>query len=84
MEKEKENKLLKAQDMLYNEMKRLDDESYMKVNGKREIMRSGALSQSVCAYIKAVNVNIKVREMCKTNPQGQQTLLEELGVVSED
>lgn len=80
----KVNKLLKAQDMLYNEMKRLDDEQYMKVNGKREIMRSGALSQSVCAYIKAVNVNIKVKEMCKTNPKGQETLLEELGVISED
>ena len=78
------NKLLKAQDMLYNEMKRLDDEQYMKVNGKREIMRSGALSQSVSAYIKAVNVQIKVKEMCRTNPAGQETLLEELGVISED
>ena len=81
---EKVNKLLRAQDMLYNEMKRLDDEQYMKTNGKREIMRSGALSQSVSAYIKAINVQIKVKEMCKTNPQGQQTLLEELGVISDD
>ena len=84
LELEKVNKLLRAQDMLYNEMKRLDDEQYMKTNGKREIMRSGALSQSVSAYIKAINVQIKVKEMCKTNPQGQQTLLEELGVISDD
>lgn len=80
----KVNKLLRAQDMLYNEMKRLDDEQYMKVNGKREIMRSGALSQSVSAYIKAVGIQIRVKEMCRTNPQGQETLLEELGVISED
>lgn len=81
---EKVNKLLRAQDMLYNEMKRLDDEQYMKENGKREIMRSGALSQSVSAYIKAVSIQIRVKEMCRTNPQGQETLLEELGVISED
>ncbi len=82
---EKVNKLLKAQDMLYNQMKRLDDDTLMNNgNGKREIMRSGALSQSVCAYIKAVNTNIKIREMVKNNPDGQVTLLEELGVISED
>ncbi len=82
---EKVNKLLKAQDMLYNQMKRLDNDELMNNgNGKREIMRSGALSQSVCAYIKAVNTNIKIMEMCKSNPKGQETLREELGVISED
>lgn len=82
---EKINKLLKAQDMLFNQMKRFDDDDLMNNgNGKREIMRSGALSQSVSAYIKSVNTNIKIKEMCKTNPLGQETLMEELGVISED
>lgn len=81
----KVNKLLKVQDMLYNQMKRLDDNEIMdKGYGKREIMRSGALSQSVCAYIKSVNTNIKIKELCKNNSKMEKELLKELGVVSED
>lgn len=86
MEKEvtKTNRLLRVQDMLYDEMKRLSDNDHMKRDGKREIMRSGALSQGVQAYLKSVNTNIKIREMCKTNPLGQETILEELGILHEN
>ena len=57
------NELKRIQKILLNQMERLDDEEVMKERGKREIMRSGALSQSASAYIKSVVVQTKVLEL---------------------
>lgn len=79
------NRLIKIQEMLYNQMKRLDDDNLMiKGLGQREIQRSGALSQSACAYIKTVGVSLKVRQMTKGNPSSENTVLRELGVLKDD
>lgn len=77
-----DNKLIRIQEMLFNQMERLDDDKLMQKGlGNREIQRSGALSQSVCAYIKSVNTSIKVKEMCKMNPSSETAILKELGVL---
>lgn len=61
--KKNDNELKRIQKILLNQMERLDDEEVMKERGKREIMRSGALSQSAGAYIKSVIVQTKVLEL---------------------
>lgn len=77
------NRLIKIQEMLYNQMTRLDDNDLMEKGlGKREIQRSGALSQSAGAYIKSVQTQLKVKEMVRKNPQAEKTMLEELGVLN--
>lgn len=79
------NRLIKIQEMLYNQMTRLDDNDLMEKGlGKREIQRSGALSQSAGAYIKSVQTQLKVKEMTSKNPQAEKTVLSELGVLNED
>lgn len=76
------NRLVKIQEMLYNQMERLDNNELMEKGlGKREIQRSGALSQSAGAYIKSVNTQLKVKEMCKKNPNAEKDMLKELGIV---
>lgn len=58
-----ENELKKIQKILLNQMERLDDEEVMKDRGKREIMRSGAISQSSISFIKSIQTQLKILEM---------------------
>lgn len=55
--------LKKIQLMLLNQMERLNDDEVMKLSAKKEVMRSGALSQSVCAYVKSINTQAKILEL---------------------
>lgn len=57
------NELKKIQKILLNQMSRLDDEEIMKERGKREIMRSGAISQSSISFIKSIQTQLKILEM---------------------
>ncbi len=58
-----ENELKKIQKILLNQMNRLDDEEIMKERGKREIMRSGAISQSSISFIKSIQTQLRILEM---------------------
>ena len=56
------NELKRVQKILLNQMDRLDDEEVMKERGKREIGRSGALSQQASQYIKTIATQLKILE----------------------
>ena len=74
------SKLLTIQEMLMREMKRLDDDKTMKNNGKEEIARSNALSQSACTYLKSVNVNLRIMEQCSKNEVTMSSVNKQLGL----
>ena len=57
------SELKRIQKILLNQMERLDDNDIMKESGKREIMRSGALSQSAGTFVKSVQTQMKVLEL---------------------
>ena len=57
------SELKRIQKILLNQMERLDDNDIMKESGKREIMRSGALSQSASTFVKSVQTQMKVLEL---------------------
>ena len=78
------NKIIKMQEMLYEEMNKLSDDELMKTYAKREVSRSQALTQSAGAFIKAINTQLKVKELCNKNPKYEETLLKELGVLDEE
>ena len=61
--KENNSELKRIQKILLNQMERLDDNDIMKESGKREIMRSGALSQSAGTFVKSVQTQMKVLEL---------------------
>ena len=79
-----DNKIIKIQKMLYDEMNKLSDDEIMKTFAKREVSRSQALTQSARAYIKAVNIQLKIKEMSKMNPKYEETLKKELGVIENE
>lgn len=78
------NKIINIQEMLYEEMKKLSDDEHIKTYAKREVSRSQALTQSAGAFIKAVNTQLKIKELAKKNPAHEETLLKELGVANEE
>ena len=57
--------LKEIQKMVMNEMKRLDDNDYMKENNKNEVSRANALSQNATVFIKTINASIRLEEMKK-------------------
>lgn len=79
-----DNKIIKIQEMLFEEMNKLSDDEIIKTYAKREVSRSQALTQSAGAYIKAVNTQLKIKEMAKMNPKYEETLKKELGVTYEE
>lgn len=78
------NKLIKIQEMLYDEMQRLSDDEIVKSYAKREVSRSQALTQSAGAFIKSINTQLQIKNMVKTNKVKEEDLLKELGVVDEE
>lgn len=78
------NKLIKIQEMLYDEMQRLSDDEIVKSYAKREVSRSQALTQSAGAFIKSINTQIQIKNMVKANNVKEEDLLKELGVVNEE
>lgn len=78
------NKIIKIQEMLYDEMERLSDDETMKSYAKREVSRSQALTQSAGAFVKAINTQLKIKEIAKKNPEYEETLKRELGVLDNE
>ena len=77
------NKIIKLQEILMNEIKRLDDDDLMNCNGANEISRSNALTNNVNAYLKAVNVNLRIKYVAQKNEITKESLNKELGILDE-
>lgn len=83
--KKNNNKMQEIQTYLLNQMGRLDDNKIMKSDeGKQEIQRSGALSQSATAFVKSVQTQMRILELSgKYNVEPQQ-MNEFLGIEKSD
>lgn len=75
------NEIIEIQGLLRKQMHRLDEAVADEVN--IEINRSGALSQNASAYLKAVSISLRVKEMVKNNQEAEDTILKEIGVLNE-
>lgn len=78
-----DNELKRVQKVLLNQMDRLDDEEIMKERGKREIMRSGAISQSASAFVKSIQTQMRILEMSGKYNVEVQDMNNFLGIKSE-
>lgn len=76
----KNNKIITIQEMLMREMSRLDDNEYMLNSGKDEVLRSNALTNNATAYIKAINVQLRIAEVADKNQVTKNALNKELGI----
>jgi len=73
------NRLLDIQEMLFNQMKRLDNKLPLK-EMQNEISRSNALSNNALTIIKSININIKLKELTSKYQTTQEQINKELGL----
>lgn len=79
------NKLIRAQEIIFDELERLNDENLMKSGyGKREIERSNVISNNAQSLIKIVNLQLRLKEVARRNQTQEKKLLEELNIIEED
>lgn len=79
---ENKNELKRVQKILLNQMERLDDEEIMHERSKKEIGRSGALSQQASAFIKSIQTQMKILELSGKYNVETQDMNEFLGISS--
>ncbi len=79
------NKLIRAQEIIFDELERLNDENLMKSGyGKREIERSNVISNNAQSLIKIVNLQLRLKEVARRNQTQEKKLLQELNIIEED
>lgn len=78
------NNLIEMQEMLFNQMKRLDVLDY-KIGGDKteEISRANALSNTAVTFLKSVNVGLRVIETSKKYDVTKDKLGKDLGIYNE-
>lgn len=81
--KENQNDLKKYQKILLNQAERLDNNEIMKEQGKREIARSGALSQNAVSFIKSIQTQLKIVEVSSKYNVEPDTMNDYLGIKSD-
>ena len=74
------NKLLDMQNMLFNQMKRLDNSKMTMDELTAEVSRSNALSNNANTFIKSINVNIRVKELADKYNTAKKKIDKELGL----
>ena len=59
------NKIIDIQEIVFKQLKRLDDDKLMEESGAEEIARSNVISNNAQTFIKSVNTQIKIMEMAE-------------------
>lgn len=78
------NKLIEVQDMIFKQMKRLDNDDFMKDNAKSEISRGNILSNNASTYLKAVNTGLNINNTATRTRQSLHSLQKELGIIDDE
>lgn len=78
------NKLIEVQDMIFKQMKRLDNDDLMKDNAKSEISRGNILSNNAATYLKAVNTGLNINNTATRTRQSLHSLQKELGIIDDE
>lgn len=82
--KSNDNELKRIQKILLNQMERLDDDEIMSERLKKEIMRSGALSQSASTYVKSVQTQMRILDLSGKHSVEINDMNEFLGIKKGD
>lgn len=79
------NKIIEVQDVLFKEMKRLNEEKFIvDENYKKELERSTAIYNQTTNFIKAINTNISIRNLARWEETRYDVLMKELGLSDEE
>lgn len=77
------NKIIEVQEILFNEMKRLDSAAFDYNDSKQsqqEFQKATALYNMSTNFIKTLNTNLNIMNLSRKNEIKYEKLLEELGL----
>lgn len=78
------NKIIEVQEMLFKEMKRLDDDKMLDFTNNKasqqEFARATALYNMSTGFIKTLNSNLTIMNLAKRNEQKYEDLMDKLGL----
>ena len=81
MKKQTNNKIIEVQEILFKEMKRLNEGNFLSdENANKELARSTALYNQTTNFIKAVNTQLSIMQIAKRNETKVETLISQLGL----
>lgn len=75
-----ENKLVEIQNILFDQMKKLNNEQLDSNELNMEISRSNAISTSAVVFVKTVNLGIRLLETTNNNKIVRDELNKKLGM----
>lgn len=82
------NKIIDVQDMLFREMKRLDDDIVINFSNNKEsqleFSRATQLYNMSTGFIKSLNANISIINLAKRNEVKYNDLMKDLGLIDEE
>ena len=74
------NKMIDIQEIVFKQLKRLDDEEIMKERCAEEIARSNVISNNAQTFIKSINMQLRVLEFAYKNNLSVKDLSKKIGI----
>lgn len=77
------NKIIEVQEILFNEMKKLNSEDFYSLDNKetqKEFQKATALYNMSTNFIKTLNTNIGIMNAAKRNEEKYESLMDKLGL----
>lgn len=77
------SQIIEVQEIVFKQLKRLDDDKLMEEKGAEEVARSNVISNNAQTFIKTVNLSLKITELTKRESDQVSRLTKELGKIED-
>lgn len=74
------NKIIDIQEIVYNQLKRLDNNEEMGIKAKEEIERANVISNNAQTFIKALNIQLNIMQFAHKTNQKSSYMYNQLGL----
>lgn len=78
------NKIIEVQEIVFNQLKRLDNEKIMEEKRLEELARSNEISNNAQTFVKVANLNIRIMEMAMKQNVQVKSLTKTLGLLEDE
>ena len=77
------NKIIEVQDIVFEQLKRLNNDKEMEVKAKEEIERANVISNNAQTFIKALNIQLNIMQYADKSERKVSYMYNQLGLSDE-
>ena len=77
------NKIIEVQEIVFNQLKRLDDNEEMEIKSKEEIERANVISNNAQTFIKTLNMQLSIMQYADKTENKVSYMYNKLGLTDE-